>query len=217
MTVSTIPPPRTASQSMDRNSVELIEKQAAFSGYFRIDRFRLRFPLYEGGMSREVSREVLERGQVAAVLLVDPDRDAVVLIEQFRPGPYAAGEQPWLIEAVAGVIENSEGAAEMAVREAREEANCEITDLLPVMRFFTSPGASTESVTLFCGRVDSSNAGGVHGLEAEGEDIRVMVVSVDEALSLLADGKIVNAKTIIALQWLASNYEAVKKRWLAEN
>ena len=200
---------------MDRNDVELIEKQAAFSGYFRIDRFRLRFPLYEGGMSREVSREVLERGQVAAVLLVDPDRDAVVLIEQFRPGPYAAGEQPWLIETVAGVIEDTEGAAEMATREAREEADCEITGLLPVMRFFTSPGASTESVTLFCGRVDSSNAGGVHGLDEEGEDIRVMVISVDAALALLADGKIVNAKTIIALQWLASNYDEVKKRWLA--
>jgi len=200
---------------MDRDRVELIEKQAAFSGYFRIDRLRLRFPLYEGGMSREVSREVLERGQVAAVLLVDPDRDAVVLIEQFRPGPYAAGEQPWMIEAVAGVIEDNEDAAEMAVREAREEADCEITDLLPVMRFFTSPGASTESVSLFCGRVDSSDAGGVHGLEEEGEDIRVMVVSVVAALSLLADGKILNAKTIIALQWLASNYDAVKKRWLA--
>jgi ADP-ribose diphosphatase len=200
---------------MDRDDVELIEKQAAFSGYFRIDRFRLRFPLYEGGMSREVSREVLERGQVAAVLLVDPDRDAVVLIEQFRPGPYAAGEPPWLIETVAGVIEDTEGAAEMATREAREEADCEITDLLPVMRFFTSPGASTESVTLFCGRVDSSNAGGVHGLDEEGEDIRVMVLSVDAALTLLADGKIVNAKTIIALQWLASNYDLVKKRWLA--
>ena len=84
---------------MDRERVDLVEKAAAFSGYFRIDRLRLRFPLYEGGMSREVTREVLERGQVAAVLLVDPDRDAVVLIEQFRPGPYAAGEaRPWLIE-----------------------------------------------------------------------------------------------------------------------
>jgi len=199
---------------MNRDGVELIEKQAAFSGYFRIDRFRLRFPLYEGGMSREVEREILERGQVAAVLLVDPDRDRVVLIEQFRPGPYAAGEQPWLIEAVAGIIEGTESAEEMARREAREEANCEITDLFPIMRFFTSPGASTESVALFCGRVDSTDAGGVHGLEEEGEDIRVMVVSVSEALSLLHEGKIVNAKTIIALQWLASNYDKVKKRWL---
>ena len=202
---------------MNRDDVELIEKQAAFSGYFRIDRLRLRIPLYEGGMSREVVREVLERGRVAAVLLVDPDRDSVVLIEQFRPGPYAAGEQPWLIEAVAGVIEGAESAEELARREAIEEADCEITDLFPVMRFFTSPGASTESVALFCGRVDSTNAGGIHGLDEEGEDIRVMVVSVDGAVSLLHEGKIVNAKTIIALQWLASNYESVKKRWLTAN
>ncbi len=199
---------------MNRDGVELIEKQVAFRGYFQIDRLRLRFPLYEGGMSREVEREVLERGQVAAVLLVDPDRDCVVLIEQFRPGPYAAGEPPWLIEAVAGVIEGGESAEELARREAREEANCEITDLFPIMRFFTTPGASTESVALFCGRVDSSDAGGVHGLAEEGEDIQVLVVSVGEALSLLREGRIVNAKTIIALQWLASNYDKVRKRWL---
>ena len=200
---------------MNKDRVELIEKQAAFCGYFRIDRFRLRFPLYRGGMSREVVREVLERGRVAAVLLLDPDNDAVVLIEQFRPGPYAAGAQPWLIEIVAGVIEGAESAEEMARREAREEAGCDITDLSPIMHFFTSPGASTESVTLFCGRVDSSNAGGVHGLAEEGEDIRVMVVSVNDALSLLHEGKIVNAKTIIALQWLSTNYDSMKKRWLA--
>lgn len=200
---------------MNKDNVELIEKQAAFSGYFRIDRLRLRFPLYEGGMSGEVVREILERGQVAAVLLTDPDRDTVVLIEQFRPGPYAAGDEPWLIEVVAGVIEGTESAEEMTRREAREEANCEIKDLFPVMRFFTSPGASTESVTLFCGRVDSTKAGGVHGLDEEGEDIRVMVLSVDEAVSLLDEGRIVNAKTIIALQWLSTNYERIKSRWLA--
>jgi ADP-ribose pyrophosphatase len=200
---------------MDRNSVQLLDNEAAFAGYFQINRLRLRFPLYAGGMSREVVREVLERGQVAAVLLTDPDRDTVVLIEQFRPGPYAAGDDPWLIEIVAGVIEGTEGAENMAEREAREEADCEITELLPVMRFFTSPGASTESVRLFCGRVDSTHAGGVHGLEEEGEDIRVLVMPVDEAIGLLNQGKIVNAKTIIALQWLSLNYASVKARWLA--
>ncbi len=200
---------------MSNDDVELIEKKSVYSGYFRIDRYRLRYSLYEGGMSEEVVREVFERGRVAAVLMVDPDRDAVVLIEQFRPGPYAAGEHPWLIETVAGIIEGQESAEEMAQREAKEEANCEVTDLFPIMRFFTSPGASTESVTLFCGRVDSSIAGGVHGLDEEGEDIRVMVVSVGEAQSLLNEGRIVNAKTIIALQWLAANYDSVKKRWLA--
>jgi ADP-ribose pyrophosphatase len=198
---------------MSKDDVEVVEKKTAYSGYFRIDRYRLRYSLYEGGTSPEVVREIFERGQVAALLMIDPDRDAVVLIEQFRPGPFAAGDPPWLIETVAGVIEGDESAEEMARREAMEEANCEITDLFPIMRFFTSPGASTESVTLFCGRVDSSNAGGVHGLDDEGEDIRVMVVSVDEALSLLNEGRIVNAKTIIALQWLAANYDSVKHRW----
>ena len=200
---------------MDKNSVEMVEKKSVYSGYFRIDRYRLRYSLYEGGMGEEVVREVFERGRVAAVLMVDPDRDAVVLIEQFRPGPYAAGEHAWLIETVAGIIEGQETAEEMARREAKEEANCEVTDLFPIMRFFTSPGASTESVALFCGRVDSTMAGGVHGLDEEGEDIRVMVVSVREAQSLLDEGRIVNAKTIIALQWLAANYDSVKKRWPA--
>lgn len=199
---------------MDRDRVELVEHEAAFSGYFRIDRLRLRFPLFDGGMSREVTRELLERGQVAAVLLVDPDRDAVVLIEQFRPGPYAAGEErPWLIETVAGVIEEGESADALARREALEEADCTITDLFPIMRFFTSPGASTESVTLLCGRVDSRGAGGVHGLDEEGEDIRVVVLPVAEAVALLEAGKIVNAKTIIALQWLAMHFDRVKARW----
>jgi len=201
---------------MDRDAVELLEKQDAFSGYFRIDRLRLKFPLYEGGMSREIVREVLERGRVAAVLLVDPDRDNVVLIEQFRPGPYAAGHHPWLIETVAGVIEEDESAEELARRESLEEADCAITDLFPIMHFFTSPGASTENVTMLCGRVDSTNAGGIHGLDEEGEDIRVMVLSLDDALALLHDGRIVNAKTIIALQWLAMNYKTVKERWPAE-
>lgn len=200
---------------MNSNDVEVVDKETVYSGRFRIDRYRLRYSLFEGGTSSEVVREVFERGQVAALLMVDPDRDAIVLIEQFRAGPFAAGDPPWLIEIVAGVIEGSESAEEMARREAVEEADCEVTDLFPVMRFFTSPGASTESVTLFCGRVDSSGAGGVHGLDHEGEDIRVMVVSIDEALSLLREGRIVNAKTIIALQWLAANYESVKRRWLA--
>ena len=200
---------------MDRDRVEIIEQSPAFSGYFRIERLRLRFPLFEGGMSREITREVLERGRVAAVLLVDPDRDNVVLIEQFRPGPYAAGHYPWLIETVAGVIEPDENAEALARREALEEADCAITDLFPIAHFFTSPGASTEHVTMLCGRVDSSGAGGIHGLDEECEDIRVLVLSVDDALALLHDGRIVNAKTIVALQWLAMNYPRVKARWPA--
>lgn len=193
--------------------VDLLEKRTVFDGYFRIDRFRLRHSLHDGGMSEPLDREVFERGRVAAVLPVDPVRDEVVLIEQFRIGPYAAGWNPWLLEGVAGIIEEGETAENVARREAMEEAGCEITDLVPMIRYLSSPGACTETVDLFCGRVDSSRAGGIHGLDQEGEDIRVMVYSVEAALALLGAGKIVNGKTIIALQWLALHYERVKSRW----
>ncbi len=194
--------------------VELLEKRTVFDGYFQIFQYRLKFSLHQGGMSEAIDREVFERGQVAAVLPVDPERDKVVLIEQIRIGPYAVGWDPWLLEGVAGIIEHGESAEDVAIREAQEEAGCEVTELVPIMRYLSSPGACTETVALFCGRVDARGAGGVHGLDEEHEDIRVAVYGVDEALAMLNAGKIVNAKTIIALQWLALNYPQLKRRWL---
>ena len=94
-----------------------------------------------------------------------------------------------------------------------EEAGCEIADMEHVMHFFVSPGASTEAVDLFCGRVDSKGVGGLHGLEDEGEDIRVIVVDRSTALEWLQAGRIINAKTIIALQWLALNWQDLQRRW----
>ncbi len=194
---------------------EVIDKRTVFEGHFRIERYHLRHTLHAGGMSETLSRELFERGQVAAVLPVDPVRDEVILIEQFRIGPYAVGWDPWLLEGVAGIIEDGESPEDVARRETLEEAGCEITDLVPVMHYISSPGACSETVALYCGRVDASGAGGVHGLADEGEDIKVMVYPVAEAIGLLDSGRIVNAKTIIALQWLALNYADLKRRWLA--
>jgi ADP-ribose pyrophosphatase len=195
--------------------VEVIDKRTVFEGHFQIERYRLRHTLHAGGMSEPLSRELFERGQVAAVLPVDPLRDEVILIEQFRLGPYAVGWDPWLLEGVAGIIEDGESAEDVARRETLEEAGREVTDLVPVMHYISSPGACSETVALYCGRVDASGAGGVHGLADEGEDIKVMVYPVAEAIGLLDSGRIVNAKTIIALQWLALNYADLKRRWLA--
>ena len=199
---------------MSIEPVDLIERTTAFEGYFRIDRYRLRHRLYAGGMSPEITREVFERGQVAAVLPVDPVRDELVLIEQFRIGPYAIGWEPWLLEGVAGIIEAGEDAESVCRREAREEANCALTDLVPIAHYLSSPGAVTETVRLFCGRTDTKALGGVYGLPEEGEDILVKVTPIATALEWLADGRIVNAKTIIALQWLALHYADLKRSWL---
>lgn len=185
--------------------VLLDETETVWNGYFRIDKHHLQHRRFDGGESDVLIREVLERGHVAAVLPVDIDAGRVVLIEQIRPGALAAGLEPWLLECVAGIIEPGEKPEEVARREAIEEAGCEISQLHEIARFLPSPGAVSETVALYCGRTSVSEVGGLHGLEHEGEDIKVHVVSIERAVELLANGRIVNAKTIIALQWLALN------------
>lgn len=202
-----------SSNSQDRN-VTVLKKQRVFDGYFKVDQYRLRHTLHRGGECDVLLREVFERGHIAAVLPVDPQRDSVVLIEQFRPGAHAAGWDAWLLECVAGIIEADETATSVAEREAQEEAGCVLRDIRPIMQFLSSPGASSETVALFVARVDARDLGGVHGLPHEGEDIRVHVVAIDQAMDLLHAGKIVNAKTIIALQWLQLHYAELKRDWL---
>ena len=93
--------------------VEVIEKKTPFQGFFRLDHYRLKHRLFEGGWSSEMSREIFERGHAVSLLPYDPDLDRLVLIEQFRPGAYASlssgwfndDASPWLIECVAGIIE----------------------------------------------------------------------------------------------------------------
>ncbi len=193
--------------------IEIIAKASPYRGYFRIDSYRFRHRKFDGGWTGELEREVFERGHAAAVLPYDPGRDAVVLIEQFRIGAHAAGLEPWLTEAVAGIIEPGEAPEEVVRREAQEEAGCTIHDLEPIGTFLLSPGGSSETLALFCGRVDSQGLGGVHGLNHEGEDIRAAVVPVEQALERLAAGQVTNASAVIALQWLALNLDRLKAIW----
>jgi ADP-ribose pyrophosphatase len=193
--------------------VEVREKTTPFKGYFQVDRYRLRHRKFDGGWTDEMTREIFERGHAAAVLLYDPKRDAVVLIEQFRPGAYAAGVDPWLIEIVAGIIEEGETPEGVVRREAVEEAGCTVSDLHPIGCFLATPGGSSETVALFCGRTDSRGAGGIHGLDHEHEDIRVLALSRQEALERLAAGGITNMPAVVALQWLALNYTELRSIW----
>ncbi len=194
-------------------NVELIEKTTPYQGYSRIYVYRLRHKRFGGGWTEVMSRELFERGQAAVVLPYDPARDAVVLIEQFRIGAYAAGFAPWLIEPVAGIVEPGEAPAEVARREAVEEAGCEIAELELIGKVLASPGGSSEVLHLYCGRVDSAGVGGIHGLEHEHEDIRAFTLPVDTALERLAKGEYNIAITIMTLQGLALNRESLKEKW----
>jgi ADP-ribose pyrophosphatase len=196
----------------ERPAVEILEHSTLYDGFFRLDRYRLRHRLYWGGMSPVLTRELFERGHAVAVLPYDPLRDEVVLLEQFRIG--AIGDpNPWLREIVAGIIEPGETPEQVARREMREEAGCELLDLEPIHTYYVSPGGTSETVSLFCGHVSAEGVEGLHGLEDEVEDIRVRPASFDEAIRLLQEGEINSAAPIMALQWLAVNRDRLRRQW----
>jgi ADP-ribose pyrophosphatase len=195
------------------DGVELLGKSERYSGFFRINGYRLRHRLFAGGWSGVIEREVFERGHAVGVLPYDPVADSIVLIEQFRIGALIAGMSPWLIEVVAGIIEEGEAPEEVARRETLEEAGLEIQALMPMCRYLVSPGGSSESVLLYCGRVDSRGAGGLHGLVEEHEDIRVDRLPYEEAMRLLEEGRVTNSVSLIALQWLALHRDRVRAAW----
>ena len=193
--------------------VEIVERVNCFKGYYQLDRVRLRHELFAGGMGREISRELFVRHDAVCVLPYDAVRDEVVLIEQFRVGAMGKTASPWLIELVAGLIDKDESPEAVAHREALEEAGLEFSKLWPMTRYFPSPGGSDEFVHLYLGKCSSVGAGGLHGLEEEGEDIRVKVWAFEDALQAVRDGLIANAASIIALQWLALNRDEVRGLW----
>ena len=194
---------------------EILDKAICYSGFFRMEKYRLRHEQFAGGWSPEITRECLERGHAVAVLPYDPETDQMVLVEQFRVGALEFPGGPWLLEIVAGIIDHpGETTEEVARRETVEEAGCMLLDLVPICHYLVSPGGASESITLFCGRIDASTiAPGVRGVVAEHEDIQVHVVTRAEAMALLHAGRINSAAPIIALQWLELNRPALLERW----
>ncbi len=199
--------------SFTKDDVDIQSVTTVYKGYFRIDRYLIRHRTYAGGWTGTISREIFERGHAVGVLPYDPVLDRVVLIEQYRTGALAAGRDPWLVEIVAGMIEEGETPEDVAQRETHEEAGGDILDLVPINDILVTPGGSSESIKLYCAQVDSSSMGGLHGLEEENEDIRVFTLSVDEALDWLKAGRISNAIAVIALYWLALERKNLQARW----
>ncbi|HEC59027.1 hypothetical protein LCGC14_0857940 [marine sediment metagenome] len=189
----------------------ILEEKVLHKGFFSMTSITLKHTLYKGGWSQPITREVFQRGNCVAVLLYDPLRDEVVIIEQFRAGAMQMPEQAWLLEIVAGAIEPGETAEEVAYRESVEEAGCEIQQLIKINDFFTSPGGTSELLTLFYGKVDTSGIGGIHGLDHEDEDIFVTTMKFDDVYKLLLDGKILSAIPIIAIQWLFINRDKLRQ------
>ncbi|EGU9027678.1 ADP-ribose diphosphatase [Vibrio parahaemolyticus] len=192
--------------------VEIISKESVFEGFFKMVKYRFKHKLFAGGWSDVVEREMFERGHAAAMLPYDPKTDQVVIIEQIRIGALEH-EHPWQLEIVAGMIDRDESAEEVIRREAVEEAGITVGRVASVTSYYPSSGGCSEKLDVFVGEVDASKAHGIHGLDYEDEDIRVHVLSREQAYQWVKDGIFENGASIIALQWLQLNHQELRSQW----
>ena len=191
--------------------VTISKQDIRYQGFYQMHSLQVEHAAYRGGTVR-IERELMVRPDAVVVLLYDPRAEEVVLIEQYRVGAHKA-PTPWLLECVAGLIDPGESPEDVARRESEEEAGLTPGRLEFITEYFPSPGGTDEKITLYVGEVDASNAGGVYGLDHEGEDILVLRVTVATALEWLQAGYVNNAASIIALQWLALHGADLKQRW----
>lgn len=204
-------------QNYGRQDIQVLKKEPLYSGFFNMVKYSFRHKLFKGGWSGVIEREVFERGHAIAVLLYDPVLDEFVMIEQIRIGALPTSDSPWLLEVVAGIIDEGETPENVCRREAEEEAGVTVNKLTKALSYLSSPGGTTERLHIYLGEVDATQAQGVHGLEYEGEDILVHRVASSQAIAWIEEGKVDNAATLIALQWFVMNKQRVLGMWLNEN
>lgn len=193
--------------------VEIIDKETASNGFFKLNRYRLRHHSFEGGWCDEIVRERIENIAAVSILLYDPDRDELVLVEQFRVGLMGQADRPWTTETVSGFCDTEhESPEQVARREVVEETGCELKALTHIGEFYVSPGMSVERINLYCGWVDADGVGGIHGLPHEGEELRALGMPRTEAVAQLF-GRLNTTSVVMAVQWLEANRAQLLEAW----
>jgi nudix-type nucleoside diphosphatase (YffH/AdpP family) len=186
------------------DTVECLKCETSHAGFFLTRSYELRHPGFDGAMSPRVRREVFVATDAAILLPYDPGRDRVLLVEQFRMGPYGRGDvRPWMLEPVAGRVDAGEDPVETARRECLEEAGVRLHGVEHISSHYCTPGCSTEYFHLFLGLCDLPDMEkGLGGLDSEDEDIRTHVISYDDAMQLLQTGEADNGPLVLSLLWL---------------
>ncbi|MCW8195770.1 NUDIX domain-containing protein [Proteobacteria bacterium 005FR1] len=202
----------TKKTEFSREDVEISSEETVYDGFFKVRHYQLRHKLFAGGWSNELSRELFVRHEAVGVLLYDPERDLIGLVEQFRIGALEEPNGPWCLEVVAGIIDTNESPEQVAIRELKEEANARAERMEYICQYLPSPGGTNERLHLYCGYCDLSQVAGVHGLDSEDEDIKVHVFPAAEVFDQLYSGRFNNAATLISLQWLQQR----RQEWLSQ-
>lgn len=205
---STVPAVLRRGLGQGDTSSEALERP--YADYFAIESHTLRHRRFDGRMSPPIRRAVFVTGDAVTVLPYDPERDCVLLVEQFRAGPFArADARPWLLEAVAGRRDPGESYEDAARRELREEAGIEAGRLLRVAGYYPSPGAVSEYIISYVALCDLGAAGGVFGVAGEHEDIRAFVVPFSELERAAEAGEIENGPLLVSFLWLGARRRAL--------
>ena len=199
---------------MNRTHVSTHNKSIVYQGFFSVEEHSLSYRKFNEEQSAVVTRSALISSDAVIVLPYDPINDRVLLIEQFRMGPYAKGdESPWVLEPIAGLIDAGETPESAGIREAREEAHLELKKLELVARSYPSPGISTEFFHQYIGIVSLPESTKlVSGLASESEDIRSHIFSFKTFFDMISKGEINVGPAILLGLWLSKNRKNLMRR-----
>jgi len=187
--------------------VRIVSERCIFNDFFRINEAYLSFLRFDGTWSRVHRRLNFERGDSVAAVLFKPRMQTVILINQFRYPSYTKGDG-WLIELVAGTCEEGETVHETMRREILEETGYSVGTLEEISKFYVSPGGTSERIVLFYAEIDEARPRlDTSGVQVENENIAVVEVPLSDAYQMLERSEIVDAKTIIGLQWLRAKVQ----------
>ncbi len=210
---------RVTVSSAGNKLVTSYESRTVYNGFFSVKEYDLSFTKFDGSRSEVVTRSALISSDAVIVLPYDPIHDRVLLVEQFRTGPYARrDETPWCLEPIAGLIDSGETPEEAALREAREETGLKLLRLESVASSYPSPGISTEFFHHYVGIVSLPETTDlVSGLASESEDIRSHIFYFSDFLKMIEAGHISVGPAILIGLWLARHRDLLRRTTIHKN
>ena len=188
-------------------NIQVENIQREYLGFFALNQISLKYSQFDGDISELKNRVILMGSEASLILPYDPVLDKVLLVEQFRIGPFCRGDRvPWVFEPVAGIIEVGETPDEAAKREVFEEAGLEVTQLVKMGSGYPNPGEATSYFYNYIAIVDLSEySPGIYGAKNEGEDIRTHVIDFNTVLNWSVSNKLRVLPLNTMVLWLALN------------
>ena len=188
-------------------NIQIKDLKREYLGFFALNQVDLKYPFFDNSTSGVKSRTILMGSEASLILPYDPILDKVLLVEQFRIGPFCRGDKaPWVYEPVAGMIEFGEKPEDAAKREVFEEAGIQVTNLVKINSGYPNPGEATTYFYNYIGIVDLSDySPGIYGVRDEGEDIRTHVIDFKEVFNWSISNKLRVLPLNTMVLWLALN------------